>query len=129
MRHFPEKMGSKKMGSSLSMRHFPVQKDRPRLIKVKLLVKHEKLTYKHNRCNLIKISKLDKIKAETSFHEKMFFAALAVIVGLIGWSASNFLNTSAFVLLLALFGTLASAVYGIYQYRFIKQLIKELEDA
>jgi len=31
------------------------------------------------------MSRLDKIKAEISFHEKMFFAALAVVIGLIGW--------------------------------------------
>jgi len=75
------------------------------------------------------MSKLDKIKAEISFHEKMFFAALAVIVGLTGWTASNFLNTSVFILLLAFLGTIASVIYGIFQYRFIKRLIKELEDA
>ena len=34
--------------------------------------------------------------------------------------ASNFLNTSAFVLFVAFFCTLASAVYGVYQYRFKK---------
>jgi thiol:disulfide interchange protein len=75
------------------------------------------------------MSKLDKIKAEIAFHEKMFFAALAVVIGLIGWSASNFLNTSAFILLLALFGMLASSIFGVFQYRFIKRLIEELDDA
>lgn len=59
----------------------------------------------------------------------MFFAALAVVIGLIGCSASNFLNTSVFVLLLALFGMLASSIFGVFQYRFIKKLIEELDDA
>ncbi len=75
------------------------------------------------------MSKLDKIKAEIAFHEKMFFAALAVVIGLIGWSASNFLNTTVFVLLLALLGMLASSIFGVFQYRLIKRLIEELEDA
>ena len=75
------------------------------------------------------MSKLDRVKAEISFHEKMFFAALAVIIGLIGWSASNFSSTSYFVLLLALFGMAGSSAFGIYQYRVIKQVIEELEDA
>ena len=74
------------------------------------------------------MSNLDKIKAEISFHEKMFFAALAVIIGLIGWAASNFLNVPSFVLLLILVGVLASSVFGVFQYRFIKRLIRELED-
>ena len=75
------------------------------------------------------MSKLDKIKAEIAFHEKMFFAALTVVIGLIGWSASNFLSTSVFVLLLALFGMFASSIFGVFQYRLIKRLIEELEDA
>ncbi len=75
------------------------------------------------------MSKLDRIKADISFHEKMFFAALAVIVGLIGWSASNFLNVPLFILLLALSGVMGAAIFGVFQYRFIKNLIRELEDA
>ena len=59
----------------------------------------------------------------------MFFAALAVIIALIGWSASNYLSTSLFVMLLALCGLLAATIFGIYQYRFIKNLIRELENA
>ena len=77
----------------------------------------------------LSMSKSDKIKAEISFHEKMFFAALAVVLGLIGWAASNFLNVPTFILFLILFGVLASSVFGVFQYRFIKRLIKELEDA
>jgi len=75
------------------------------------------------------MSRLDKIKAEISFHEKMFFAALAVVIGLIGWAASNFLNTPSFILMLILIGVFASSIFGVFQYRFIKRLIKELEDA
>ncbi|MCU7835445.1 MAG: hypothetical protein KZQ83_09330 [gamma proteobacterium symbiont of Taylorina sp.] len=75
------------------------------------------------------MSKIDKIKAEISFHEKMFFAALAVVIGLIGWAASNFLNVPSFILFLILFGVFASSIFGIFQYKFIKQLIKELENA
>jgi len=75
------------------------------------------------------MSRLDRLKADISFHEKMFFAALAIIFGLIGWSASNFLNTSLFVMLLAFCSLSVAIVFGVYQYRFIKKLIRELEDA
>ena len=77
----------------------------------------------------LSMGELDKIKAEISFHEKMFFAALAVIIGLIGWAASNFLNVPSFILLLILVAVFASSVFGVFQYRFIKRLIKELENA
>lgn len=73
--------------------------------------------------------KADRLKAEISFHEKMFFAALAVVFGLAGWSASNFETTSLFILGLAIAGILFSSIFGIYQYREIKKLIEELDDA
>jgi hypothetical protein len=33
--------------------------------------------------------KIERIKAEISFHEKMFFAALAVVIALVGWAAED----------------------------------------
>ena len=38
------------------------------------------------------MSKLDRLKAEISFHEKMFFTAVAMILGLLGWAANNYLT-------------------------------------
>jgi len=35
------------------------------------------------------MSKIERIKAEISFHEKMFFAALAVVMALVGWAAEH----------------------------------------
>jgi uncharacterized MAPEG superfamily protein len=46
------------------------------------------------------MSKIDRIKAEISFHEKMFFAALAVILALTGWAAENYLVASRKFILL-----------------------------
>ena len=43
------------------------------------------------------MSKLDRLKAEISFHEKMFFTAIAMILGLLGWAANNYLTVSAVV--------------------------------
>jgi len=42
--------------------------------------------------------KIDRIKAEISFHEKMFFAALAVVMALVGWAAEHYLTTSFWIL-------------------------------
>ena len=39
---------------------------------------------------VIKMSKIERIKAEISFHEKMFFAALAVLMALVGWVRTLF---------------------------------------
>jgi len=74
------------------------------------------------------MSKLDKLKADISFHEKLFFSALAVLMGLTGWAASNFLSVPVFVMIFAFFGLLSSVIFAVFQYRFIKKLIKELED-
>jgi hypothetical protein len=35
------------------------------------------------------VSKLDVHKAKIALHEKLFFAALAVLVTLLGWAVSN----------------------------------------
>ena len=75
------------------------------------------------------MSKADQLKAEIAFHEKMFFASLAVVIGLLGWSASNFETTRLFILGLASIGMLFSIAFGIYQYREVKKLIRELGDA
>ena len=74
------------------------------------------------------MSKLDRLKADISFHEKMFFSALAVMMGLIGWAASNFLSIPVFVMVFAFLGVLSSVIFAVFQYRFIKRLIKELDD-
>jgi hypothetical protein len=34
--------------------------------------------------NTVKMPKIERIKAEISFHEKMFFAALAMVLALVG---------------------------------------------
>lgn len=75
------------------------------------------------------MSNLDRLKADISFHEKMFFSALAVMMGVIGWAASNFLNVPLFVMVFALLGVLSSVIFAVFQYRFIKKLIKELGNA
>ena len=72
--------------------------------------------------------KLDRLKAEISFHEKMFFTAIAIILGLLGWAANNFLTVNSFVLLLSLIGLLGAVGFGIWNYKKIKQLLEGLEN-
>lgn len=71
--------------------------------------------------------KIDRIKTEIAFHEKMFFGALAAILALIGWMASNYQTSTVWLLLVALAGFLGACVFGIDQYRRIKRLLVELE--
>jgi len=53
---------------------------------------------------VIKMPKIERIKAEISFHEKMFFAALAVVMALAGWAAEHYLTISFWILLLCASG-------------------------
>ena len=74
------------------------------------------------------MSEAESIKANIAFHEKMFFAAIAILVTLIGWMASNYTMVNSFLLSSAFIVSLFSGTYVIYQYRLIKRLIKELKD-
>ncbi len=74
------------------------------------------------------MSEAECIKANIAFHEKMFFAAIAVLVTLIGWISSNYTVAATLHLSLALLATGFSGAYVIFQYRLIKRLIQELKD-
>lgn len=74
------------------------------------------------------MSEAECIKANIAFHEKMFFAAIAVLMTLAGWLASNYTIASNLLLVSALVVSVFSGAFVIYQYRLIKRLIKELED-
>jgi hypothetical protein len=37
------------------------------------------------------MSKLESIKADLSLHEKILFAAVAIMITLVGWTAANYL--------------------------------------
>ena len=67
------------------------------------------------------MSKLDRLKAEISFHEKMFFTAIAMILGLLGWAANNYLTVSAVVLFLSMIGLIGVVGFGVWNYKRIKQ--------
>ena len=58
----------------------------------------------------------------------MFFAAIAVLVTLVGWTASNYTVVSGVLLVSSLVVSVFSGIYVIFQYKLIKRLIKELKD-
>lgn len=70
--------------------------------------------------------KIDQLKADIAFHEKLFFAALASIFALTGWMTANYINTNPWLLLLAFVVTIFAGLFSVLQYRKIKQLIQEL---
>jgi len=74
------------------------------------------------------MSKTDRLKAEISFHEKMFFTAIAIILGLLGWAANNYLSISFEILFLSVAGLLGAIAFGIWNYKHIKKLLEKLED-
>jgi len=74
------------------------------------------------------MSKLDRIKAEISFHEKMFFAAVAAVLALMGWLAANIESDNTILLFLGVCALLGSVIFGLQQYRVVKRLLKALED-
>ena len=74
------------------------------------------------------MSKLESIKAELSLHEKILFAAVAIMITLVGWTAANYLVVKSWLLFMALLAIMAISIFIVYQYRIIKKLIKELID-
>ena len=73
------------------------------------------------------MSESESIKADIAFHEKMFFAAIALIITLIGWLASSYGSSNDTLAVLALIACFLSACFTVYQYRLVKRLIKELK--
>lgn len=74
------------------------------------------------------MSESKSIKANIAFHEKIFFAAIATLMTLIGWIASNYPSTNSVLLVVVLIIGFFSGGFVVYQYRLIKRLIKELKD-
>ncbi|WP_027148876.1 hypothetical protein [Methylobacter tundripaludum] len=74
------------------------------------------------------MSKLEGIKVELSFHEKILFAAVAIMITLVGWTAANYLVVKSWLLFMALLAIVGISIFIVYQYRIIKKLIKELID-
>ncbi len=72
--------------------------------------------------------KIDRIKAEIAFHEKMFFAALAVILAVIGWAAERYLMVSFWILSLAGVGLFCSLGFAFWSYKRMKRLLEDLEN-
>ena len=60
---------------------------------------------------------------------KCFFTAIAMILGLLGWSANNYLTVSAVVLFLSMIGLIGVVGFGVWNYKKIKQLLERLENA
>jgi hypothetical protein len=46
------------------------------------------------------MSESESIKADIAFHEKMFFSAIAALMALIGWMASNYMTVSILIMML-----------------------------
>lgn len=74
------------------------------------------------------MSKLERIKAEIAFHEKMFFVSIASMLALIGWLAVNYQEQESWLVFLAVVGLLGVSVFGVDQYKQIKKLLVELEE-
>ena len=74
------------------------------------------------------MSKLESIKADLSGHEKILFAAVAIMITLVGWTAASYLVIKSWLLFMALLAIVAISIFIVYQYRIIKRLIKELID-
>ncbi len=72
-------------------------------------------------------SKLDAIKARIAFHEKVFFAAMATVLALVGWTVSNYISANTWVLGAAAFATISLSAYAIRHYKRLKKPIMEIE--
>ena len=74
------------------------------------------------------MSRLDRIKAEIAFHEKMLFASIAAMLALIGWLTAKYQDQAAWLVFLGVAALFGICVFGIDQYRRIKKLLVELEE-
>ena len=57
----------------------------------------------------------------------MFFTSMAMIFGLLGWTANNYLSIVFELLLLSLTGLLGSIILGLWNYKHIQKLLEQLE--
>jgi hypothetical protein len=73
------------------------------------------------------MSKLDVQKARIALQEKMFFVALAVIIALLGWSASSLSTAPAWLLVSAALALLFAMAFAIKLYVGLLSMIKGLE--
>lgn len=73
------------------------------------------------------MSKAERINREISFHEKMFFGALAALFAIISWLVGNYQTAESWIMVLGACGLLGAAIFGIDQYRRVKRLLEELE--
>ena len=71
--------------------------------------------------------KLERVKREIDFHEKMFLGAMAALLALVGWLGSNYSTLSTAFLVMSLLAATGIGGFGIYQYRRVKNLLEELE--
>ena len=74
------------------------------------------------------MTKLDIVKADIAFHEKLFFGALAVLVALVGWLASHYQEAAIWLMLLAVIAIFSATGFVVVHYRKIKRLIRQLGD-
>lgn len=75
------------------------------------------------------MSHTERLKAEIAFHEKMFFTSIAVIVATIGWTTEKASAISENMHLSALITIMLVTGFSIWNYRKIRTLLKELENA
>lgn len=74
------------------------------------------------------MAKIDRIKAEISFNEKQFFAALAVLVAVIGWCSNKYQTANSLLVMAAIILATMMTLLGIYKYRRIGKLLEALEN-
>ena len=60
--------------------------------------------------------------------KKMFFAALAVILALMGWAAEHYLIVNSWLLLLCAAGFFCSLSFAFWSYKRMKRLLEDLEN-
>jgi Flp pilus assembly protein TadB len=75
------------------------------------------------------MAEIDYIKVRIAFHEKILFASLAIVFGLLGWIATNYLTAHIGLILAAMLGMLTGAFFTVRHYKKFKQQVKEIRYA
>ncbi len=71
--------------------------------------------------------KLDRLKEELAIQKQLFFAAIAVVLGLSGWLVNN-TDKVWYILFGGMLVVCSSGLFGLSRFRRMNQLLEEIEN-
>ncbi len=73
--------------------------------------------------------KLERLRDELAFQKQLFFAAIAIVLGLSGWVTTHVFLVNWALIAGSFVVVVFSAIFAYTRYQRIYQLLQEIEDA